>query len=93
LALRFGVGVFLGGVLPTANAWIGTMFPVERRGQVYGVVASATFLGMFVGPLMGGVLAARFGFAAVFLTFGGLTLANLSWVALGVREPSARAAA
>ena len=39
------VGVFLGGVLPTANAWIGTMFPVERRGQVYGVVASATFLG------------------------------------------------
>ena len=93
LALRFGVGVFLGGVLPTANAWIGTMFPVERRGQVYGVVASATFLGMFVGPLMGGVLAARFGFATVFLTFGGLTLANLSWVALGVREPSARAAA
>jgi len=86
LALRFGVGVFLGGVLPTANAWIGTMFPVERRGQVYGVVASATFLGMFAGPLLGGVLAARFGFPAVFLTFGALTLANLAWVVLGVRE-------
>jgi len=89
LALRFGVGIFLGGVLPTANAWIGTMFPVERRGQVYGVVASATFLGMFAGPLLGGALAARFGFATVFVTFGALTLANLSWVVLGVRERTA----
>jgi DHA1 family multidrug resistance protein-like MFS transporter len=89
LALRFGVGIFLGGVLPTANAWIGTMFPVERRGQVYGVVASATFMGMFIGPLLGGALAARFGFATVFVTFGTLTLANLSWVLLGVRERTA----
>jgi DHA1 family multidrug resistance protein-like MFS transporter len=89
LALRFGVGVFLGGVLPTANAWIGSMFSVERRGQVYGIVSSAMFLGMFAGPLLGGAVAARFGFAAVFVTIGLLTLANLLWVASSVRGSTA----
>ncbi len=85
IGLRFGVGLFLGGVLPTANALIGRIFPRERRGQVYGITSSATFLGMFAGPLLGGLIAARFGFEAVFLTIGGMALANLGWVALSVR--------
>jgi len=84
LAMRFGVGMFLGGVLPTANALIGRLFPAERRGQVYGISSSATFLGMCLGPLLGGTLAARFGFPAVFLVIGGLTLVNLAWVAISV---------
>jgi DHA1 family multidrug resistance protein-like MFS transporter len=89
IGLRFGVGLFLGGVLPTANALIGRIFPRERRGQVYGITSSATFLGMFAGPLLGGLIAARFGFEAVFLTIGGMALANLGWVALSVRTPPA----
>jgi DHA1 family multidrug resistance protein-like MFS transporter len=87
LALRFGVGAFLGGVLPTANALIGRMFPAEQRGQVYGLTSSATFLGMFIGPLLGGTIASRFGFPAVFLTFGTLTAINLAWVAARVGIP------
>ncbi len=86
LALRFGVGIFLGGILPTANALIGRMFPAERRGQVYGTVASATFLGMFAGPLVGGAVAARFGYPAVFVVLGLLPVVNLAWVAASVRE-------
>jgi DHA1 family multidrug resistance protein-like MFS transporter len=92
IALRFGVGLFLGGVLPTANALIGRMFTLDRRGQVFGITSSATFLGMFLGPLLGGLVAARFGFEAVFLTIGAMALANLAWVAFSVRNAAAREA-
>ncbi|HEY1978394.1 MAG TPA: MFS transporter [Candidatus Baltobacteraceae bacterium] len=86
LGLRFGVGMFLGGVLPTANAYIARNFEAHRRGHVFGVTSSATFLGMFAGPLIGGTIAAHFGFGAVFVTIGALALANLAWVAFTVPE-------
>jgi DHA1 family multidrug resistance protein-like MFS transporter len=91
LGLRFGVGVFLGGIVPTANAWIGRLFPAEKRGMVYGLSFSASFGGMFIGPLFGGFLAARLGFGSVFLVTGGLMLANVFWVLFGVRPIETRA--
>ena len=81
MALRFGVGLFLGGVIPTAYAWIGRIFPVEQRGLVYGISYSASFLGQFLGPSLGGLLAARFGINAVFVVTGSLMLANFIWIA------------
>ncbi|HXO17335.1 MAG TPA: MFS transporter [Candidatus Dormibacteraeota bacterium] len=91
IALRFGVGLFLGGVLPTANALIGRLFPLERRGQVFGITSSATFLGMFAGPLLAGTIAARFGFEAAFLAIGATALANFAWVSVSVRRSPAGA--
>jgi DHA1 family multidrug resistance protein-like MFS transporter len=54
--------------------------------MVYGLSYSASFSGMFLGPLLGGFLAARFGFASVFVTTSCLLLLNLVWVFLGVRS-------
>jgi MFS transporter, DHA1 family, multidrug resistance protein len=83
---RFGVGLFIGGILPTANALIGRMVSRSDRGTVYGMTASATFLGNSLGPLTGGAIAASFGLRWVFLITGALLLANLIWVYFTVPE-------
>src|SRR5262249_4747638 len=75
LVLSCGVGAFLGGIIPTATAAIARAYPAEQRGLVYGVSYSAAFMGQFLGPTIGGVLAARFGIAAVFVITGVLMIA------------------
>ena len=52
----------------------------RERGTVYGMTASATFLGNSLGPLTGGAIAASFGLRWVFLITAALLLANLIWV-------------
>jgi hypothetical protein len=90
--LRFAVGLFIGGILPTANALVGRLVPRAQRGTVYGISSSAMFLGNSLGPLSGGAVAAAFGLRWVFLVTGAVLLANLIWVYYRVpeyREPEA----
>jgi DHA1 family multidrug resistance protein-like MFS transporter len=56
------------------------------RGTVYGLTASASFLGNSMGPLTGGAIAASFGLRWVFLITAALLLANLIWVYFTVPE-------
>ncbi|HEX4112739.1 MAG TPA: MFS transporter [Stellaceae bacterium] len=84
VAERFGVGMFIGGILPTANALVGRMVAASDRGLVFGLTASATFLGNSLGPLTGGAVAATAGLRWVFLVTAGALLANLVWVWLAV---------
>ncbi|TDY49716.1 DHA1 family multidrug resistance protein-like MFS transporter [Alicyclobacillus sacchari] len=83
---RFGLGIFVGGVLPTANALVGRFTPREQRGRMYGFTSSSTFLGSFAGPLVGGAVSAAFGIRTMLLAVIGLYLINLIWVRLRVRE-------
>lgn len=83
---RFGVGLFIGGILPAANALIGRMVARGDRGVVYGMSASATFLGNSLGPLTGGAIAASLGLRWVFIVTAALLLANLVWVYFNVPE-------
>ncbi len=85
-ALRFAVGLFIGGILPTANALVGRLVPRAQRGTIYGITSSAMFLGNSLGPLSGGAVAAAFGLRWVFLVTGAVLLANLLWVFYRVPE-------
>lgn len=86
LAERFAVGLFIGGILPTANALIGRSVSREMRGSVYGMTSSATFLGNSLGPLTGGGVAAWLGIRWVFAVTTVLLAANLLWVWFTVSE-------
>jgi MFS transporter, DHA1 family, multidrug resistance protein len=86
VAERFAVGLFIGGILPTANALIGRSVSRENRGTIYGMTASATFLGNSLGPLTGGLVAASLGLRWVFAVTTVLLAANLVWVWFTVPE-------
>jgi len=86
VAERFGVGLFVGGILPTANALIGRLAPASDRGLTYGMTSSAYFLGNSLGPITGGVVGATIGLRWVFLVTATLLFANLLWVYLTVPE-------
>jgi DHA1 family multidrug resistance protein-like MFS transporter len=85
-AERFAVGLFIGGLLPTANALVGRLVPRSDRGTIYGMTSSAMFMGNSLGPLLGGFLAAGLGLSWVFLMTGLVLALNLVWVYYRVPE-------
>ena len=70
IALQAAFGIFAGGMIPAANALIANVTAPERRGVVYGLMATASSIGGFVGPLAGSGLAAGIGFRATFVATG-----------------------
>jgi MFS transporter, DHA1 family, multidrug resistance protein len=78
LALRVGLGLFNGALIPSTQAIIGLATPADRRGVAFGIAASAASLGSAAGPLIGAGVAAAFGIRAVFLvTAGALFIATI----------------
>jgi len=59
----------VGAAMLVANslAIIGTHFPAQRRGLAIGAVETAVAVGLALGPVIGGMLAERLGWRALFL--------------------------
>ena len=72
--LRFGLGFFYGGIIPTANTIISLSTPSQDRGKVFGIANSTTFLGNIFGPIAGGFIITTFNLTAVFVFTGGILL-------------------
>jgi MFS family permease len=70
----------------TTNALVGRLVLWAQRDTVYGITASAMFLGNSIGPLSGGAVAAAFGLRWVFLVTAAVLLANWLWVYYRVPE-------
>jgi DHA1 family multidrug resistance protein-like MFS transporter len=84
VAERFGLGLFVGSIVPITNALIGRLTPPEERGFTYGMTSSAYFLGNSMGPITGGTVAAFVGLPWVFVVTTALLLMGLAWVAVSV---------
>ena len=84
MAERFGLGLFIGSIVPITNALIGRLTPADERGFTYGMTSSAYFLGNSMGPISGGTVAAFIGIPWVFVLTTVLLLVGLAWVAVAV---------
>ena len=49
-------GIGAGGIFPVANAFIGDIFPPEKRGGALGILSSVWGISSVLGPILGGIL-------------------------------------
>lgn len=90
-ALRFAMGLALGGLMPTVTAAIRASLPDRVVGRVLGYNVSAQYIGQVVGPILGGFVGGRLGVPAVFLSTGALALIGAG-AAYAIRSRSTTAA-
>ncbi len=66
LVASLAMGLFVGGVVPAANAILARTVRREQQGAVYGLSASANSAGNTLGPMLGASLASAWGLRAPF---------------------------
>lgn len=81
LVLRVLGGAMIGGSEPSINAMIATRADRSRQGMIFGLNASMNSAGAAVGPMIGAVFSASFGYAAAFYAGAAVLLA----AAIGAR--------
>lgn len=70
-----GSGLAIGSA--TATALVILAYPPESRGRALGLSVSAVYLGLSLGPVLGGLIIHNLGWRSLFLIVGGAGLANL----------------
>ena len=81
-------GLLNGTIIPASASMIGLETPPEAQSTVFGMNASSVAFGFFLGPLIGGGVAATAGVSAAFGVCAVLALALAGLIAVGAREPS-----
>lgn len=94
VAARAVQGAGAAAMMALTLAFVGTAVPPERTGRAMGVVGSTSAAGTALGPAVGGILIAAFGWRGVFWICVPLGLAafGLAWRALPADIPASRPA-
>jgi DHA1 family multidrug resistance protein-like MFS transporter len=84
LALLRGIQGLVTGTIPAANALVAATAPREHSGEALGLLQTGSWIGVAIGPLIGGVVGDTFGFRESFWVTAGLLaisgVAVLFWV-------------
>ncbi|MGB9911761.1 MAG: MFS transporter [Candidatus Kapaibacteriota bacterium] len=67
IALRIIQGVGAAMIFSASTAIITSVFPMGERGRAMGYSVSAVYLGLTLGPVLGGILTQNFGWRSIFL--------------------------
>jgi len=85
-AFRFLHGIASVLVTPIAQAYVADLTPPGKEGRIMNLFYTSLFIGMALGPLIGGSLAERWSLVAPFYAMGALTILALVGVLLFVPE-------
>ncbi|MDX2498460.1 MAG: MFS transporter [Desulfobacterales bacterium] len=73
IALRFLQGIASAMIMPAVQAYVGEITPTGREGFTMGLFNMSMFLGLSIGPLIGGIIRDRFSLGTSFASMGFLT--------------------
>ncbi|GIP43352.1 MFS transporter [Paenibacillus sp. J45TS6] len=80
VVIRFLMGVFMGGLLPSVNSLIRKYTPDGMESRAFGFNSSTLALGNMIGAVVGGFLSGFIGIEGLFIISGVLLLINVVWV-------------
>lgn len=82
LLISFRILQGIGGtmIFGTGVAILTSVFPVGERGKALGINAAAVFLGLSLGPSLGGFLTEHFGWRSIFLAIVPLGLVTIAFI-------------
>lgn len=79
---RFIQGIASVMVTPIAQAYVGDLTPAGSEGRTLNAFYASQFVGLALGPLLGGGIGAAWSYQISFYAMGGLSLASLLLVAI-----------
>ncbi len=74
ISIRFVQGIASAMLMPVIQAYVGDISPGGSEGAVMGLFNMSIFMGLSIGPLLGGVISERFGLHLAFASMGFLSL-------------------
>ncbi|MBN1930787.1 MAG: MFS transporter [Desulfobacterales bacterium] len=77
ISLRVLQGFSAAMITTTGMAILTSVFPIQRRGRAIGIYVAAVYVGLSVGPTVGGALTHHFGWRSIFLTVVPLGLLSI----------------
>jgi len=86
LVARLFQGAGVACILPVTLAYVGYLFPPEKRGMALGVFGTMTSVGVTTGSLIAGLLVDKFGWEIIYWISGGLAVVGLLLTTLFVEE-------
>ncbi|MDX9818553.1 MAG: MFS transporter, partial [Desulfococcus multivorans] len=73
IAIRFVQGIASAMIMPATQAYVGDITPENREGFTMGLFNMSTFIGLSLGPFLGGLLNDHFSLDAAFVSMGVLS--------------------
>ncbi len=67
IIFSFMQGLGCSMIFATGVALLSSVYPSDQRGEALGIYVTSVYIGLFLGPLLGGFLAQNFGWRSIFL--------------------------